>query len=69
MCIRDRPLSWFETENIHLCTIKDFEKLCSDEGIKIQDKVFLSGSGKKSLISSLIPNLFATEGVYLLEKE
>ena len=53
--------TWFETENIHLCTIKDFEKLCSDEGIKIQDKVFLSGSGKKSLISSLIPNLFATE--------
>ena len=65
----DLPLSWFETENIHLCTIKDFEKLCSDEGIKIKDKVFLSGSGEKSLISSLIPNLFATEGVYLLEKE
>ena len=36
----DLPSSWHETENIHLCTINDFEKLCSDESITIKQKVF-----------------------------
>ena len=62
------PLSWYETENIHLCTIKDFEKLCSDKNIKVIDKIFINKKGKQSILSSKSPNLFAVEGVYLLEK-
>ena len=62
------PSSWYETENIHLCTIKDFEKLCLDENIKIKDKVFLNKKGDQSKFVSIKPNLLAVEGVYLLEK-
>ena len=62
------PSSWYETENIHLCTIKDFEKLCSDKNIKVIDKIFINKQGKQSFLSSKNPNLFAVEGVYLLEK-
>ena len=62
------PSSWYETENIHLCTIKDFEKLCIDENIKIKDKVFLNKKGDQSTFVSIKPNLLAVEGVYLLEK-
>ena len=62
------PSSWYETENIHLCTIKDFEKLCTDENIKIKDKVFLNKNGDQSRFVSIKPNLLAVEGVYLLEK-
>ena len=62
------PSSWYETENIHLCTIKDFEKLCVDENIKIKDKVFLNKNGDQSRFVSIKPNLLAVEGVYLLEK-
>tara|TARA_B100000941_G_scaffold201663_1_gene146779 strand:+ start:2109 stop:2699 length:591 start_codon:yes stop_codon:yes gene_type:complete len=62
------PSSWYETENIHLCTIKDFEKLCSDKNIKVIDKIFINKKGKQSILSSKSPNLFAVEGVYLLEK-
>lgn len=62
------PSSWYETENIHLCTIKDFEKLCVDENIKIKDKVFLNKKGDQSKFVSIKPNLLAVEGVYLLEK-
>jgi methionine biosynthesis protein MetW len=62
------PSSWYETENIHLCTIKDFEKLCADESIKIKDKVFLNKNGDISKLVSIKPNLMAVEGVYLLEK-
>ena len=63
------PSSWYETENIHLCTIEDFESLCKKESIKIKDKVFLNSRGKQSTLVSMSPNLLATEGVYLLEKE
>jgi hypothetical protein len=62
------PSSWYETDNIHLCTIKDFEELCMKEGIKIKDSVFLDSKGGNGKLASLMPNLFAIEGVYLLEK-
>ena len=62
------PSSWYETENIHLCTIKDFENLCLKENIRIKDKVFINRSGDQGGLSKINPNLFAVEGVYLLEK-
>tara|TARA_B100001250_G_scaffold406423_1_gene425459 strand:+ start:9925 stop:10518 length:594 start_codon:yes stop_codon:yes gene_type:complete len=63
------PSSWHETDNIHLCTINDFEDLCKKESIKIINKVFLSSNGSQSSFASLNPNLFAIEGVYLLGKQ
>ena len=62
------PSSWYETENIHLCTIKDFENLCIKENISIKDKVFINRNGDQGGLSKINPNLFAVEGVYLLEK-
>ena len=62
------PSSWYETENIHLCTIKDFENLCLKENISIKDKVFINRNGDQGGLSKINPNLFAVEGVYLLEK-
>lgn len=62
------PSSWYETENIHLCTISDFENLCLKENIKIKDKVFINRNGDQGSLSKINPNLFAVEGVYLLEK-
>ena len=62
------PSSWYETENIHLCTINDFENLCLKENISIKDKVFINRSGDQGGLSKINPNLFAVEGVYLLEK-
>jgi len=65
----DLPSSWHETDNIHLCTINDFETLCMEEKIIIKDKVFLNSQGKQSKIAATRPNLLAIEGVYLLEKK
>ena len=63
------PSSWYETENLHLCTISDFEKLCSDSGFIIDERIFLNSSSKKGLLASTMPNIFASEGVYLLGKK
>ena len=63
------PSSWYETENVHLCTISDFEKLCSDSGFIIDERIFLNSSSKKGVLASIMPNIFASEGVYLLGKK
>ena len=63
------PSSWYETDNLHLCTIKDFEKLCADEGFVVNKKIFLNSQGKKGPLASLFPNIFSSEGVYLLERK
>ena len=63
------PSSWYETENVHLCTINDFEKLCSDESFVIYKKLFLNPKRQQSILASLSPNLFASEGVYLLGRK
>ena len=63
------PSSWYETENLHLCTIRDFEELCSDAGFIIDERIFLNSSNKKGLLASVMPNMFASEGVYLLGRK
>ena len=63
------PSSWYETENLHLCTISDFEELCSDAGFIIDERIFLNSSNKKGWLASVMPNMFASEGVYLLGRK
>ena len=63
------PSSWHGTENIHLCTIKDFEDLCAEEDFMILDSMHLNKDRKQSKISALLPNLLSSEGVYLLARQ
>ena len=62
------PDNWHDTPNIHLCTIRDFEILCSQCEINIQEKCFFNGSGKESALAKLNPNLFAATAMYKISK-
>ena len=62
------PNTWHDTDNIHLCTIKDFENLCSECGIDIREKCFFNKFGKESLKAKVAPNLFATTAMYKISK-
>ena len=64
------PAKWYETKNIHLCTIKDFEELCSEKQITIKKKLYFN-ENYMPLNGVLISraNLFAAEAVYHLEKQ
>ncbi|MEK9650010.1 MAG: methionine biosynthesis protein MetW [Gammaproteobacteria bacterium] len=64
------PAKWYETKNIHLCTIQDFEKLCLENEITIKKRIYLNENFKplnRVLISKA--NLFAAEAIYHLEKK
>ena len=60
------PAKWYETKNLHLCTIADFEDLCTEEFFNIQKKVYLNSRGSSSWLANTFPNLFAAEAVYLI---
>jgi methionine biosynthesis protein MetW len=38
---KDLPFQWWDTPNIHLCTIRDFRALCREEGLCIEREIAL----------------------------
>lgn len=61
---RTLPDQWFDTPNIHLCTLKDFERLCSDKQIKIIERRAVDHYHKTSLGLRLLPNLLGEIALY-----
>ena len=62
------PNTWFNTPNLHMCTIKDLFNYCEDQNITIK-KVIGVNENKISLIkkSNLeMKNLFSKLGVFLI---
>ena len=54
---RDLPFAWYETPNIHLFTLLDFEALCVQEGWKIEDRVYVYNDRVGRLLGRLgMPN-------------
>lgn len=54
------PHEWYNTPNLHLCTIADFEDLAAKLGVRILERVVLH----KGEAVSFMPNLFGSLAVY-----
>ena len=52
------PHKWYNTPNIHLCTLKDFHALCDQLGFKIESSIAVQANGKESIGLKAMPNLF-----------
>lgn len=61
---------WFDTPNIHFCTIKDFVILCETLGLKIEKRIMVDAQGRRSRFygRGLLANLFGEQGVFLLKR-
>jgi methionine biosynthesis protein MetW len=62
------PNSWYNTPNLHMCTIKDLFNYCDEQNIKIQKVVGVNGD-KISLIKNSnleIKNFFSKLGIFLI---
>jgi methionine biosynthesis protein MetW len=62
------PYEWYNTPNIHFCTIKDFETLCKERGITIINNAVISEKGSSQALAELHPNLFGETAIYHLTK-
>jgi methionine biosynthesis protein MetW len=62
------PNPWYETPNIHLCTICDFENLCRDIGVTVEQSVALDRQGRPLGIAARgrLANLLAEQGMFVL---
>lgn len=58
------PYEWYNTPNIHFCTIKDFEILCGERGITILDNTMISGKN----VIKYCHNLLGETAVYHLTR-
>jgi methionine biosynthesis protein MetW len=66
----DLPYRWYDTPNIHFCTVRDFVQLIEEIEARIEAAVALHGNGRelrRSLPLSLW-NLWADQAIFLLSR-
>jgi methionine biosynthesis protein MetW len=62
------PSQWYNTENIHLCTVTDFEDLCRKSGWQVLERVLLDRSHRRGIAIGLMPGLFCEIALYKLRR-
>ena len=64
------PATWYDTPNIHFCTIKDFVQLCGEINVKMERAVALDLYGRPLRLSApwWFWNMFGEQGVFLLSR-
>ncbi|MGQ0697300.1 MAG: methionine biosynthesis protein MetW [Panacagrimonas sp.] len=63
------PDQWYDTPNIHLCTVRDFDDLCERQHWTCLKRSLLDRAHRDGVRIRLWPNLFAEVALYLLEDE
>ena len=63
-------VAWYETPNIHLCTIDDFAELCADVGIAIERGMVLDAGGRPRALRApgFLANLLGEQGLFVLTR-
>ncbi|MBI5490104.1 MAG: methionine biosynthesis protein MetW [Deltaproteobacteria bacterium] len=60
------PFEWYNTPNVHLMTVLDFEQFCAGRGIEILDRVYLGGPFGR--VPAALANLLAETAVFRLRR-
>jgi len=64
------PATWYDTPNIHFCTIKDFVQLCDEINVKMERAVALDSYARPLRLNApwWFWNMFGEQGVFLLSR-
>ena len=62
------PYSWYDTPNLHMCSIKDFYQFCEKKKIKIDRIIGINGEKTSSIyrINLEMKNLLSEVGIFLV---
>lgn len=60
---RELPYQWYDTPNVHLCTMHDFEAFCADQQMHILDRRAITGGREVAFLQ----NLLGSTAVYRFE--
>jgi len=61
---KELPYQWYDTPNVHLCTLHDFEDFCAALKVQIIDRRVMSGGRE----INLLPNLLGSTAVYRFKR-
>jgi methionine biosynthesis protein MetW len=65
---RHLPHTWYDTPNIHMCTLDDFEDLCAKNGIEVLERAIVDSQHRAKAGLRLLPNLLAEIAVYRVKR-
>ena len=54
---KDLPYQWFDTPNVHLCTINDFDQFCKNHKISVIERKVITEGNQVSFMPNLLGNL------------
>ena len=60
----DLPYQWYDTPNVHLCTLHDFENFCRSQRVTILERRVMTGGNEVKLL----PNLLGSTAVYRFKR-
>lgn len=64
----DPDWEWYNSPNIHLCTVHDFEALCDTAGIGIVERTFIDNVHRRHVAARLLPNLLGEVALYRFQR-
>lgn len=67
---RSLAYEWYDTPNIHFCTIADFIELCEDMGLRVEQRLTTGADGviRPFLGKSMLANVLGTQGIFMLTR-
>jgi methionine biosynthesis protein MetW len=65
------PHQWYDTPNIHFCTIRDFVALAREMNLGVERGLALNGGGRPKDVnaSGALANILAEQAVFLLRRD
>jgi methionine biosynthesis protein MetW len=63
------PNTWYNTPNIHICTINDFEDYCQSGRIEILQRTAVDSLHRSGVTMQLLPNLFGEIAMYRFRRQ
>ncbi|MBI3223131.1 MAG: methionine biosynthesis protein MetW [Nitrosomonadales bacterium] len=58
------PYQWYDTPNVHLCTLDDFESFCTAHNVAVLERRVMTGER----VVNLLPNLLGSTAVYRFQR-
>jgi methionine biosynthesis protein MetW len=62
------PYEWYDTPNIHFCTVKDFDALCREKNIRVLGRTVVDSEHQGNWAMRTWPNLLGEIAIYHLSR-